>query len=115
MLFVLIMKIILIKKWRKKLIDYPIIINFPKRNLKIFRIFTPRNSTIIVNERNKICSWGEINKKYFSSIIPNHNKNDTIVELSTNQDTIHLINYSFNGGEGDDIKLRKSALNAKIK
>ena len=68
MLFVLIMKIILIKKWRKKLIDYPIIINFPKRNLKIFRIFTPRNSTIIVSERNKICCWGEINKKSFSSI-----------------------------------------------
>ena len=29
----------------------------------------------------------------------------------------HLIykGYSFNSGEGDDIKLRKSALNAKIK
>ena len=129
-------------KNEEKLIEYPVIINFPKSNLKIFHIFTPRNSTIIVSERNKICSWGEINKKSFSSINPNinnHNKNDNIVEFSTYEDTIHLINdsmfkdtsdfrdafirarqliykgYSFNGGEGDDIKLRKAALNAKIK
>ena len=129
-------------KNEEKKIEYPILINFPKSNLKIFHIFTPRNSTIIVSEKNRICSWGEINKKSFSSSSHhsnNQNKNDNLVDFLTYEDTIYLINdsmfkdtsdfrdafirarqliykgYSFNGGEGDDIKLRKAALNAKIK
>ena len=129
-------------KNEEKRIEYPIIINFPKSNLKIFHIFTPRNSTIIVSEKNRICSWGEINRKSFSSNghhSNSHNKNDNSMDFLTYDDTINLINdsmfkdtsdyrdafirarqliykgYSFNGGEGDDIKLRKAALNAKIK
>jgi len=129
-------------KNEEKRIEYPIIINFPKNNLKIFHIITPRNSTIIISERNRICSWGEINRKSFSSNghhSNSHNKNDNSMDFLTYDDTINLINdsmfkdtsdyrdafirarqliykgYSFNGGEGDDIKLRKAALNAKIK
>lgn len=121
----------------EKKIYYPSIIHFPKSNLKIFNIFTPRNSTIVVTERNYICSWGEINKKSFS--VGGHNNNKNEGGFLIYEDATNLINdsmfkdtsdyrdafirarqliykgYSFSGGDDEDFKKRLQTLNDKIK
>jgi len=71
-------------KNEEKRIEYPIIINFPKNNLKIFHIITPRNSTIIIDNYPQHFKLQKENGIYIKSFWAQNPNDRTLYDLIPN-------------------------------